>query len=315
MEEAGADGEQGAAGHPCPASLAAGHKARGHQADSPSDGGYSGQGDGPDAPDRDLASLDPDGQNRDLASLDAQEKAAVQALLDGAEVPGLDRRAQRRARSALKYAALVLVAGVAIGVGDGNDFDDVGCGVAAQPQKVTYGGTSTSSKGDDGDGKADSNGLAVGEHAERMWLPQRHATAVKAMLARRGLQLSELRRFVAGADVFSRQADGTTIAQQYLREGIKLRPANMDRINGWAEILQMFGDDKVSILPKLFIHQRCGRLVETVPAMQHDPHRPEDVLKVDCDEEGVGGDDAADCLRYLVATRARTVTQRKLRGV
>jgi len=37
--------------------------------------------------------------------------------------------------------------------------------------------------------------------------------------------------------------------------------------------------------------------------MQHDPHRPEDVLKVDCDEEGVGGDDAADCLRYLVATK------------
>jgi hypothetical protein len=29
--------------------------------------------------------------------------------------------------------------------------------------------------------------------------------------------------------------------------------------------------------------------VETVPAMQHDPHRPEDVLNVDCDEEGVGG--------------------------
>jgi hypothetical protein len=40
-----------------------------------------------------------------------------------------------------------------------------------------------------------------------------------------------------------------------------------------------------------------------------------DVLKVDYDEEGVGGDDAADCLRCLVATRARTVAQRKLRGV
>jgi len=89
----------------------------------------------------------------------------------------------------------------------------------------------------------------------------------------------------------------------------------MDRINGWAEVLQMFGDDGASIRAKLFIHQRCGRLVETVPSMQHDPHRPEDVLKVDCDEEGFGGDDAADCLRYLVATRARTVTQRKLRGV
>jgi len=33
------------------------------------------------------------------------------------------------------------------------------------------------------------------------------------------------------------------------------------------------------------------------------------------DEDGVGGDDAADALRYLVATRARTVSQRKLRGV
>ncbi len=168
----------------------------------------------------------------------------------------------------------------------------------------------------DGDG----NVFVVDEHAERMWLPQRHAAAVKAMLGRHGLELSQLRRFVAGADVFSRQADGTTIAQQYAREGIKLRPANMDRVNGWAELLQRLGEPNVGlaeakILPSLFIHQRCGRLVETLPALQHDPHRPEDVLKVDCDEDGVGGDDAADCLRYLVSTKARTVTQRKLRGV
>ncbi len=56
-------------------------------------------------------------------------------------------------------------------------------------------------------------------------------------------------------------------------------------------------------------------LVEMLPSLQHDPNRPEDVLKVDCDEDGVGGDDAADCLRYLVATKARTVTARKLRGL
>ncbi len=31
-----------------------------------------------------------------------------------------------------------------------------------------------------------------------------------------------------------------------------------------------------------------------------------DVLKVDADEDGVGGDDAADALRYLVATKWRT---------
>ena len=163
----------------------------------------------------------------------------------------------------------------------------------------------------DGDG----NTFIVDEHAERLWLPQRHAAAVKAMLARRGLAVEQLRRFVAGADVFSRQSDGTTIAQQYAREGIKLRPANTDRVNGWAEVLQLLGDPGGGIVPRVFIHQRCGRLVETLPSLQHDPNRPEDVLKVDCDEDGVGGDDAGDALRYLVATKSRAVVERKLRGV
>ncbi len=94
-----------------------------------------------------------------------------------------------------------------------------------------------------------------------------------------------------------------------------LRPANMDRVNGWAEVLQRLGDVEGNIPARLFIHRRCGRLVETLPSLQHDPNRPEDVLRVDADEEGVGGDDAADALRYLVATRARTVAQRKLRGL
>lgn len=168
----------------------------------------------------------------------------------------------------------------------------------------------------DGDG----NLFVVDEHAERLWLPQRHAAAIKAMLARQKwgdgrLELANLKRFVAGADVFSKQSDGTTVAAQYARHGIKLTCANTDRINGWAEILQRLGDVEADIRPTLFIHRRCGRLLETLPVLQHDPHRPEDVLKVDPDEDGVGGDDAADCLRYLVATKGRTVRARKLRGI
>lgn len=167
----------------------------------------------------------------------------------------------------------------------------------------------------DGDG----NIFIVDEHAERLWLPQRHATAIKAMLARhkigeRKLAVEDLKRIVAGADVFSRQSDGTTIAAQYAKHGITLRVANTDRVNGWAEILNRFGDVEAGIRPTLFIHQRCGRLIETLPTLQHDPNRPEDVLKVDADEDGIGGDDCADALRYLVATKSRTITQRKLRG-
>lgn len=180
----------------------------------------------------------------------------------------------------------------------------------------------------DGDG----NLFVVDEHAQRLWLPQRHSPAIKAMVARhcvpverrwskaekpetRPLAISDLKRFVAGADVFSRQSDGTTVAAQYARLGISLRCANTDRVNGWAEILQRFGEPDAGLAPTLFIHERCKRLLDCLPSLQHDPNRPEDVLKVDTDEDGIGGDDPADGLRYLVATKSRAVAQRKLSGL
>ncbi len=97
--------------------------------------------------------------------------------------------------------------------------------------------------------------------------------------------------------------------------GLKLKPANTERVSGWAEVLQLLGDIEAGIAPRLFIHRRCGRLLETLPSLQHDPNRPEDVLKIDVDEDGSGGDDCADALRYLVATKSRTVIQRKLSGL
>jgi phage terminase large subunit len=160
---------------------------------------------------------------------------------------------------------------------------------------------------------SDGNLFVVDEHAERKWLPDRHAAAIKARLARHGIKSEgrnpkaegsqELRRFVAGADVLSKQSDGSTVASQYARLGFTLRPANMERVGGWAEILQRLGDVEAGVTPRLFIHARCARLIECLRSLQHDPNRPEDVLKVDADEEGVGGDDAGDALRYLVATK------------
>ena len=177
----------------------------------------------------------------------------------------------------------------------------------------------------------DDNIFIANEHAERKWLPERHAGAIKAMLARhqvrvagglwtirgvprRPLDLADVKRFVAGADVFSKQSDGSTVADQYGKLGIHLRPANMERVNGWAEVLHRLGDPAAGLQPTLFLHARCGRLLETLPALQHDPNRPEDVLKVDADEDGNGGDDCADCLRYAVATKPRIIVQRKLSG-
>jgi phage terminase large subunit len=166
---------------------------------------------------------------------------------------------------------------------------------------------------------SDGNITIVDEHAARNWIVPRHAEAIKAMLHRHRLSLqghysTPLQRFVAGADVFARQSNGLTIAKQYADLGITLRPANTDRINGWAEILKRLGDPACSVRPTLFIHRRCSRLIECLPSLQHDPSRPEDVLKVDPDDDGVGGDDPADALRYLVATKFCWSGATKLRG-
>ncbi len=164
-------------------------------------------------------------------------------------------------------------------------------------------------------GRDHGNGGAAHHQRRAMRGRPRLSMRSQAEVQNRPPALTDLQRIVAGTDVLSRQSDGTTIAMQYAREGISLKPANTDRINGWAEVMRCFGEvsatpgNQVMVRPTLFIHARCQRLLETLPALQHDPNRPEDVLKVDADEEGVGGDDAADALRYLVGTKSRTVAQ------
>ena len=56
-------------------------------------------------------------------------------------------------------------------------------------------------------------------------------------------------------------------------------------------------------------------LFEPLPTLKHDPNRTGDVLKADADEDGIGGDETADALRYLVATKPRILEMRRLRGL
>jgi phage terminase large subunit len=124
-----------------------------------------------------------------------------------------------------------------------------------------------------------------------------------------------LSRMYVGSDLFAKQYDGNTIADLFRDHGIRLSQANTNRVQGWTEILHRLGAPDDNIPPTLFIHPRCERLINTLPYLQHDPANPADLLKSNPDEEGLGGDDAADCLRYLVASKARIVHQVKLRGL
>jgi phage terminase large subunit len=156
--------------------------------------------------------------------------------------------------------------------------------------------------GEDGDG----NVFFLDEHAERRWVVPRHTDAIHAMLGRHGLRASNLDAFVAGRDVFSQRQDGGTVAQDYAAQGIDLTPANDDRIQGAAEWLRRLGDVDAGIWPTVMISPRCARLIDCIPSLEHNPHRAEDVLKVDVDEDGVGGDDPYDAARYGLMVAAGT---------
>lgn len=135
----------------------------------------------------------------------------------------------------------------------------------------------------------------IAEHWRQRQQVSQHAAALKEMQTRTG---TRARVWRAGTDVFAQKDDGPTIAQKYEKEGIRLTPANTDRINGAAEMLARLGDPDEKIAPRWFIFETCPRLIECLPLLQHDPHRPEDVLKWDIDESGEGGDDAYDAARY-----------------
>lgn len=138
----------------------------------------------------------------------------------------------------------------------------------------------------------------VGEHWARKTPVKRHAEALKELCAKWG---ANPRFWYAGADCFAKresEEDGPTIDQKYKSEGIVLKPANVNRISGWSEMSERLGDEAAGIAPTWFIFDTCPRLVECLPSLEHDPARPEDVLKVDIDENGEGGDDAADDARY-----------------
>jgi phage terminase large subunit len=144
--------------------------------------------------------------------------------------------------------------------------------------------------------------FVIAEHGERKKLPRQHADAMQAMLDRHGIAKHRIEAIVAGGDCWNKDRDGGSIEQDYANLGWSFDRANDDRINGAAAIARRIGeynrDGTISQLPSVFVWNTCPKLIECMPNMEHDPQRPEDVLKVDMDQDGRGGDDAYDSFRY-----------------
>lgn len=93
---------------------------------------------------------------------------------------------------------------------------------------------------------------------------------------------------------------GPSIAERIARAGIRFRPADNKRVaargamGGWDQVRsRLLGNGK---RPQIYFFSTCTDAIRTLPALQHDPDKPEDV---DTDSE----DHAPDEIRYACMSR------------
>lgn len=98
---------------------------------------------------------------------------------------------------------------------------------------------------------------------------------------------------VADPSIFKEEG-GPSIAEQMFNEGVSWRKADNARISGWQQMrTRMIGEGK---RPMLYIFDTCVDSIRTIPVLQHDEVKPEDL---DTD----GEDHAADEMRYSCMAR------------
>jgi hypothetical protein len=148
--------------------------------------------------------------------------------------------------------------------------------------------------------KIDGDILKIGEHVQNKTSVRDHVSGMDSLLTRLGIPKSRIRDIMAGTDCFdgTKDTSGNSIADQYEEYGYHFSRANTDRINGWMQVRERLGNPSVGHAPSFYVFNTCPKTIASIKALVHDPKRQEDVLKVDADPDGNGGDDPADETRY-----------------
>jgi hypothetical protein len=101
--------------------------------------------------------------------------------------------------------------------------------------------------------------------------------------------------YVAADPACWKEEGGPSIAERMMQRGLSsLRKADNSRIAGWDQLrARLKGEDGK---PMLYVFSTCEHLIRTIPLLQHDQRRPEDI---DTD----GEDHAGDSTRYGLMSR------------
>lgn len=156
--------------------------------------------------------------------------------------------------------------------------------------------------GKDGDGVL----YSLHELAHRHKQPDEIVPDILAMLDSYGLTLADIRHCKIGSDAFNKTGQSRlTIVQQYTKLGMRMLRAETapgSRVGRAQFLNRLLGDPTRSRAPGILITENCPRLINCLPYLEVDPHNQEDVLKVDANESGRGGDDPYDALCYAIYT-------------
>ncbi len=145
------------------------------------------------------------------------------------------------------------------------------------------------------------------EIAHRKHYPKEIAPDIKTALALYKRNVHDLEEFLVGSDAFAKRGEAEkSIVEQYKAEGIEMTRALTkpgSRIAGAQKMSKMLGNPERGLMPTWIITRNCPMLIDVLPALQRNPNNPEDVLKMDADSDGEGGDDAYDGPRYGIHRR------------
>jgi len=95
---------------------------------------------------------------------------------------------------------------------------------------------------------------------------------------------------VADESMWNRHDAGYSPAERFGQAGVYFNRADRNRVLGWQELYSRIKNGM------LLVTDNCRDFIRTLPALQRDDNKPEDVEKK-------GEDHAADCLRYICQAR------------
>jgi len=144
------------------------------------------------------------------------------------------------------------------------------------------------------------NVYCIGHHAKHKWYIPQHVTAMDDLLDSLGIRKEGL-KIVAGHDCWNAgKDDPETIADKFGKHGYTFERAIISRVLGARALGERLGNPECNppIPPSLFFVEQTRGIFDCLSRMVHDPKNAEDVLKVNADGDGRGGDDDYDQCRY-----------------